>query len=304
MFLAYYLAHDVFKGATPLDSALIGGVNFGVAMLMATPVTILVRRYGTHVPLLIGVVLQTCGFIAASFARQIWQLYLTQGVLVGFGVGFQFIPSSAITSQWFDKKRGVANGITSAGVGVGGIIFSFATQAIISHISLAWALRITGLVSGVMNLIATALIRNRHAAIQPTIRGFDWRLLKRLPVFLLFAWGFTSMLGYMTLLYSLPDFSKSIGLSDTQAAATSAFLNLGSAVGRPLVGLLSDRYGRVEVAALVTFFNTIAIFAIWLPARSYAVTVVYAVISGAMLGVFWMVRETHTYARDHDNQKS
>ncbi len=39
------------------------------------------------------------------------------------------------------------------------------------------------------------------------------------------------MLGYMTLLYSLSDFSITIGLSKTQAAAISAYLNLGTAVG-------------------------------------------------------------------------
>ena len=160
----------------------------------------------------------------------------------------------------------------------------------ISHLSLAWALRITGLVSGVMNLIATALIRNRHGDIKPTIRGFDWRLFKRVEVLLLFAWGFTSMLGYMVLLYSLPDFSRSIGLTSSQAAASAAFLNLGTAVGRPFVGFLSDRYGKIEVTGIVTFLNTISIFAIWLPANNYAVTVLFAIISGGMLGVFWMVR--------------
>ena len=68
---------------------------------MATPVTILVRNFGTHVPLLIGVILQTAGFIAASFATQIWHLYLSQGFLVGLGVGFQFVSSTSIVAQWF-----------------------------------------------------------------------------------------------------------------------------------------------------------------------------------------------------------
>jgi len=79
----------------------------------------------------IGVLLMTAGYVAASFAKRIWHLYLTQGVLVGLGVGFIFIPSVAVTSQWFDKKRSIANGINSAGSGIGGIIFSFATQAMI-----------------------------------------------------------------------------------------------------------------------------------------------------------------------------
>lgn len=48
----------------------------------------------------------------------------------------------------------MANGICSAGSGIGGIIFSFAVRAIMEKYSLAWALRTCGLVSGVMNILA------------------------------------------------------------------------------------------------------------------------------------------------------
>lgn len=263
-------------------------------MIIASPVTYLTRRLGTHIPMFIGIAFQTGGFVAASFAEQTWHLYLTQGVLVGIGVGFLFIPSVAVTSQWFEKRRSLANSINSAGSGIGGIIYAFGTQAIIDNISLGWALRIIGITSGLMNIIATCLIRNRNAVIRPPMRAFDTGLLRRLPVVLLLSWGFFSILGYMTLLYSLPDFARSIGLSKTQAAATAAYLNLGTAVGRPIVGIISDRFGRIRVAGIVTFLNVVTVFAIWLPADSYGVTVFYALVNGAILGVFWMVRQAVT----------
>ncbi|ORY11040.1 MFS transporter, MCP family, solute carrier family 16, member 6 [Clohesyomyces aquaticus] len=288
VYLAYYLANDVFPEATPLDYAFIGGLNFGVSMLVASPVTYLQRALGTHIPMLIGIGMQTAGFIAASFAHTIWQLYLTQGVLVGLGVGFIFIPSVAVTSQWFDKRRSLANSITSAGSGIGGVIVSFATTSMIHNISLGWSLRIIGLMSGMMNILATCLIRNRNKVIQPPMHPFDVKLLKRLPVFLLLSWGFFSMLGYIVLLYSLSDFARSIGLSSSQASSITAFLNLGTALGRPCIGLLSDRWGRLEVAGLTTFACSLTVWAVWVPADSYAITVLFAIINGGILGVFWM----------------
>jgi len=157
------------------------------------------------------------------------------------------------------------------------------------NISLGWALRIIGIVAGIMNLIASTLLRNRNEIIKPPMRGFDLNLIRRLPVIILLSWAFTSMLGYMVILYSLPDFSRSIGLTNSQAAATAAFLNLGTAVGRPCIGLLSDRFGRIEIAGLSTLICGISVFAVWLPATSYGVTVFFSLVSGAILGVFWMV---------------
>ena len=209
---------------------------------------------------------------------------------MGLGQGFVYIPSIAILSQWFTTKRSLANGISGAGSGVGGLIFSFAAAAIISKVSLAWSLRITAIVTCIMNLVATLLIRNRNEVIRPPQLGFDTQLLRRHDVLLLLSWGFISMLGYMTLLYSLSDFAVSIGLDYTQAASVTAYLNLGTAVGRPLIGISSDRFGRMEVAGLLTFLCGVSCFAIWLPATSYGMTVFFALISGAILGVYWVVR--------------
>jgi MFS family permease len=289
VYLAYYLSTAHFPSATPRDYAFIGGLNFGLAVLVSSPATYLVRTFDTHRVMLLGVLLQTSGFIAASFATKLWHLYLSQGACVGFGVGFIFIPSVAVTSQWFDKKRSLANSLTSAGSGLGGVVVSFATQPMIDNLSLAWSLRIVGLLSGSMNIIATCLIRTRNHIIRPPMHPFDVRLLRRLPVLLLLAWGFFSMLGYMVLLYSLSDFGRAIGLSASQASSITALLNLGTMLGRPCIGLLSDRFGRIEVAGCTTLACSICVWALWVPAESYALLVVFAMLVGGILGIFWMV---------------
>jgi MFS family permease len=252
-------------------------------------VTILTRLHGMHIPMLIGVFLQTLGFNCASFSRRIWHLYLTQGVLVGCGVGWTYIPTIAIISQWFSRRRSLANGITGAGSGIGGLIFSFATRVMIGNLSLAWSLRIIGVVSGVMNLMGTALIRSRNKEIQPRQHGFDVALLKRYDVLLLLSWSFVSMLGYIVILYSMSDFARSIGLDNDRDAAVTAFLNLGTALGRPFIGVLSDRFGRIETAGMITFVCGLSLFAVWIPATNYGVTVFFAIVNGGILGVFWVV---------------
>lgn len=291
VFLSYYLTTSTFSSATSLDYAFIGGLEFGCSLSLATPVTIITRRFGIHIPMLAGIFFQTAGFILASFTSRtaVWQLYLTQGALVGVGIGFTYLPAVVVPSQWFEKKRSLANGIVSSGSGIGGIVFSFAAQATMEQVGVPWALRMVGIVSGAVNLIAVALVRSRNREVQAVIRGFDVALLKRENVLLLLAWAFLTMLGYVTPLYSLSAYAKDqIGLSDSQASVVTACLNLGFAIGRPLMGLVSDWYGRIEVAGLSTFFSAVCIFAIWIPSNSYGVLIFFAIISGLFLGVLWV----------------
>ncbi|KAL8924506.1 MAG: hypothetical protein Q9208_003981 [Pyrenodesmia sp. 3 TL-2023] len=241
------------------------------------------------VPMASGAIVLGGGFVAASYATRIWHLYLSQGVLVGLGIGCLYIPSLPVLSQWFTKRRSLANGISGAGSGIGGLIFSFAIGATINHISLAWSLRIIGIITLFLNLLATSLIRDRHAIIQSRQRPFDRDLLSRPAVLLLLSWAFISMLGYITLLYSLSDFARSTGLSRGNATQVTAVLNVGIAIGRPFIGVASDRFGRFEVAAGLTLLCGLCCFAIWIPTSSLGVLFLFSLISGAILGIFWVV---------------
>lgn len=105
VFLAHYLANDTFPGATPLEYAFVGSLSIGCAMLISPVATTTTRYLGTHVTLSIGVVLETASLIGASFAKEIWQLFLSQGICFGLGMGFLFIGSVPIVPQWFTTKR-------------------------------------------------------------------------------------------------------------------------------------------------------------------------------------------------------
>jgi MFS family permease len=284
------LAEDIYPDASTWDYAFIGGFNLAIAMLIAPVVTILTRKFGIHMTMVAGLIFQSGGFIAASFATRVWQLHICQGVLIGCGIGFLYIPSLPILSQWFVRRRSLANGISAAGSGVGGAAFAWGTEAIIQRFTISWALRITGTIAFAANLAAIIAIRDRNDVIRPSQLGFDAQLLQRYEVILLLAWAFISMLGYVVLLFSLSDFALSIGLTRAQATDVIGLLNVGTAVGRPIIGILSDRWSRIDTAGVLTLLCGLSCFVFWLPATSFALTVVYSTICGAIVGVFWMVR--------------
>ena len=89
------------------------------------------------------------------------------------------------------------------------------------------------------------------------------------------------------LLFSLPNFALSVGLSPYQGAIVAALLNLGQGIGRPLIGIFSDRAGRINVAAFLTFFCGFLCLVCWIFAKSYGVLIFFAILGGTVAGTIW-----------------
>ncbi|OCL05105.1 MFS general substrate transporter [Glonium stellatum] len=289
VFLAHYLSTNTFPGATRLDFAFIGGLSISQALLISPLATAITRLYGTRTTLLLGVFFETVSLIGASFASRIWHLFLSQGVCFGWGMGFLFVGSVVIAPQWFTTRRSLANGISAAGSGLGGLIYSLAAQAMIDRISLGWAFRILGILACFVNLICALLVKDRNKQIGSSQSSFDYRLFRRPEFILLQVFGFLSMLGYIVLLFSLPNYAESIGMTAKQGSIIGAMLNLGQALGRGPIGYFSDAMGRINMAATMTFLAGLFSLVIWVFAKSYGVLIFFALVGGAVAGTFWAV---------------
>ena len=287
VFLAHYLANNNYPGAGPLEFAFIGGLSISQALLVSPLSTYITRVYGTRTTLLSGVALETLALISASFTYEIWQLFLSQGVCFGLGMGLLFVGSVGIIPQWFTTKRSLANGIGTGGSGIGGMTYSLATNAMIDRLGVEWAFRILGIVACTVNCTCAMLMRDRNKAVGSTQLAFDYTLFKRPAFLLLLGWGFFSMMGYIVLLFSLPNYATSIGLSAKQGSIIGAVLNLGQGLGRPVIGIFSDKAGRINLAGLCTLIGGLFCFVIWIFAKSFGVLVFFAFIVGTVAGTFW-----------------
>lgn len=93
---------------------------------------------------------------------------------------------------------------------------------------------------------------------------------------------------YFTSIYSLASFATSgLGLSQQQGAALESILAAGQMLGRPAWGLSLDRGGRINMTILCYLISGISCLAIWLPAKSFGVLVVFAFIQGWSGGTIW-----------------
>jgi MFS family permease len=286
VFLAHFVKEDTFPGTQPLVYAMAGSLGVGVMMLISPFATIMARELGTRPTMLMGAVVQSVSLVCASLSTEIWQLFLSQGVLFGIGMGLLFLPSCGIISQWFTRRRALANGIAIAGAGLGGLTYSLATGAIIRNMGLGWAYRILAIVSAVANIICTLLIRTRYES--QSRLAFDTSLFRRPEYLLVLSYGAFSMLGYFVLIFTLANYANVIGLQSSQASMIPAFFMFGQAIGRPCVGWLSDRFGRITLTFIMSFITGILIFALWINAKTFGVLLAFALVGGLSAGVFWV----------------
>ncbi|KAG8410860.1 hypothetical protein J3458_016616 [Metarhizium acridum] len=291
--MAQYSTNEEAIQASHLEFGLVGGLSISQALLISPIVTVVRKRIGARWTILIGTMLIFLSLLTSSFASSIWHLVLAQGFCFGWGMGFAYITASALLPPWFSSRRSLAVGFATAGSGIGGLLYSIVTDRIIHAWGLAWAYRVLAVAALSANLLAAFLLRDLNtrprAAVTGEIRSssFNPRDFGRVEVLLIVVWGFATELGYIILLYSLPIYAASIGLTPAQGSVANALLNLGLAIGRPPLGYLSDVFGRISVAGATTMLCAIFCFALWIPAQSFAPLLLFALVSGTLCGTFW-----------------
>jgi MFS family permease len=88
------------------------------------------------------------------------------------------LPALAVPVQWFDKKRGLASGISVAGSGIGGAALAPLNRYLISSVGYEWALRIMAIMFIVVVFSILPCIRTRVPPIKKGGPLFDLSLFK------------------------------------------------------------------------------------------------------------------------------
>ncbi|KAG2734681.1 hypothetical protein G9P44_002687 [Scheffersomyces stipitis] len=299
VFLNFYLNSNTFPGATEYDFALIGGIVVFLAQFLAPISAVLYKIFGFRIVCIAGIIIQTAGYMLASFATKTWQLYLTQGVLIGVSFVLVFMPATLIIPTWFDKRKATAMGITISGAGLGGLIFSLSVNRVIEQTGdQRWALRMVGFVTLAAAAIACVVMKPRNYKPIPLSQSLkkefivenirlivDFSVFKNYAVVLSSLWFAIALLGYTMMLFTLASYATSIGLSHTQGSNLTSILNAAQIVGRPLMGYTADRIGRANLTASVCLIISILLFAFWINATTYATLIAFSVIIGLIVGI-------------------
>lgn len=136
------------------------------------------------------------------------------------------------------------------------------------------------------------LTRTTHQGLRQHKRSYkfellDYDVLSNFAVWLLFGFVSFAMLGYVVLLYSLSDFTVSLGYTSKQGSYVSCMVSVGSLLGRPIVGHIADKYGPLTVGMILHLVMAILCWAMWIPCKNLATAIAFGLLVGSIMGTIW-----------------
>ena len=88
------------------------------------------------------------------------------------GHGTRYYPVTSIISDWFDRRRGLALGLSAAGSSIGGIFWPIVVDKLHREFGMKRALQGVGLIPLVPLIVSAFLVKERPGRVKITLRDF------------------------------------------------------------------------------------------------------------------------------------
>ncbi len=215
-------------------------------------------KKGPRIVVSLGAVALAVGFFAASMAQNLSALYVSYGVLCGFGIGYANVVPMGVCMRWFPDRRGLISGILVMGFGLAAVILGSTAGYVINTAGYEWAFRMFGILSLVFCLVGAQFLKFPPVGwapagmVQPTATApavtfvdYTWRQMFATSTWWVW-WVFHVVIltgGLMIIGHVVP-LAMETGLSNPTAVAAMAVFSLCNGLGRLAVGLLWDTVGR------------------------------------------------------------
>ncbi|KIK92799.1 hypothetical protein PAXRUDRAFT_553782 [Paxillus rubicundulus Ve08.2h10] len=280
-----YYEETILPGDSPSNIAWIGSLQYALLFLPGLVTGRLFDLGYFKIPFFVAsCVLVACSFIIAECTKY-WQFFLVQGLGVGISSGVLFGPMVGIVFHWFNKRRGLALGITAMGSSLGGIAFPVVAQNLLPQVGFKWTMRIFGFVLLVLLGVANLTIDRRLPPTNAKGGLFNWVAFKN-PAYTVYCIsGVTAFLGLFTALTYMPIQAVQVGVSYNFASYLVAIANGSSGIGRIVGGLLGDRFGALNVMTPCVVLAGIVTIT-WPFLRNEGSLIVIAVIYGFSCGAY------------------
>jgi MFS family permease len=268
----------------------------------------LLDRTGPRFVLPLGGLLILIGYLSTSFVTELWQLFILYSVVVALGeLIISDYTTAATLAPWFPRIRGRILGLADAGNALGQFLFLPLAALLIATIGWRDTFRIFGVlffllvaptnfllqrrppVQQVASSIAPAQTPETPSVSEPVMaESLGMRqVLRRPPVWFLVQARVLATLAIWITRVHIVAFFVVAGYSPLLAASAIGAAGLVGLVGRPIIGALSDSFGREVVYTLGLGLQSIAVVIILIlgDGQSLWPLILFVALSGLVEGI-------------------
>ena len=272
-FAAFFESLAQAFSAQRADVSLVFGLSGLVYFVLGAGAGLLADRFGPRIVCSAGMLFIAGGLLASSLATSMAAIYAAYGVGIGIGVGLVYAPAIACVQPWFTRRRGLAAGIASAGVGAGTVAVPLAASALIGSLQWRGAMQVLALGVLVLGLGATLLLKRAPAATAPAggaVAGHSLRQALATPAFRwLYGMALLASPSMFIPFAHVSAAARDLGVTDARAVGLVGLIGIGSLVGRFAIGALADRLGRPLTLVLAQAAMGLS-YGVWYAADGHA----------------------------------
>jgi MFS family permease len=268
----------------------------------------LLDRTGPRFVLPLGGLLILIGYLSTSFVTELWQLFILYSVVVALGeLIISDYTTAATLAPWFPRIRGRILGLADAGNALGQFLFLPLAALLIATIGWRDTFRIFGVlffllvaptnfllqrrppVHQVVSSISTGQRPETQPVSEPVMaESLGMRqVLRRPPVWFLVQARVLATLAIWITRVHIVAFFVVAGYSPLLAASAIGAAGLVGLVGRPIIGALSDSFGREVVYTFGLGLQSIAVVIILIlgDGQSLWPLILFVALSGLVEGI-------------------
>jgi len=303
----YFYAFPVFFEAMLKDmewsrAETAAALSIGIFVLGAISplIGILVSKIGIRLITILGSVVAGIGFILLSTVTEPWQFYLYYGLILSLGIAcIDLVPNMAAVGSWFVKRRSMALGIATAGIGAGGAVLPPLANWLISMYGWQTSFLFLAALTTLIGVPISAIIMRTREE-KKSISGekqekdvsSDRVLIERTTIeqavkgqafWLISIGGMLWVWAYMTGLIHLVAFAVDVGIERVAAAGAVGLLAVFSIPGRLGFGRLGDAVDKRYVFMMGTFLQIVA-FIVLMRSTNLTMLYIYSLLLGINIG--------------------
>ncbi len=286
-FAAFFESFSVDFDAPRADVALVFGLSGLVYFVLGAAAGMLADRYGPRRVCSAGMLFIAAGLLGTSLAPSIGAVYAAYGLGIGIGIALVYTPSIASVQPWFTRRRGLAAGIASAGIGAGTVVVPLLASALIAALDWRSALQWLALMVLLLGLGATWQLARAPAATARAGAAVAGHTLRQALASSEFCWLYLAILVAAPVMFTpfahVSAAARDLGVADAQAVGLVGLIGVGSLTGRFAIGALADRLGRVPTLAL-TMASMGLSYLLWWAAGGYLAMAVFSLWLGLSYG--------------------